>query len=100
MPVTVTLASLDINALGAALQERVARLAKEYARLVSEPETQSRNFALEANREAIRDTVRVQLLIVEAMAKDEELADGDHYAGMPAMGTGIVLKGRMYEGMD
>jgi hypothetical protein len=115
--VTVTLSEVDINAIGAALDERSKRLAHEYARLVAQPESQDRNFALDCNRDAHRATVRVNLLLASALMEDDEpesvdpvtmakaaadghdpecdchwiaresgraLADGDHFAGMPA----------------
>lgn len=115
MPVTVTLTELDINAIGAALDQRNRSLVRAHARLICQPESQDRDFAIECSQEALRDLVRVRLLLASAVMEDDEpesvdpitmakaaadghdpdcdchyinrqasLADGDHFAGMPA----------------
>jgi hypothetical protein len=99
MPVTVTFTELDINTVGGALVERGAVLSHEVARLITEPKTPSRDFAIECNADALRQIVRVQLIIAAALERDDDQT-GDHYAGMPATGSGIVLGTQTYEGMD
>jgi hypothetical protein len=69
--VTVRLTELDINAIGGALIERSAVLSSEIARLITEPKTPSRDFAIDCNADALRDIVRVQLIIAAALEEPE-----------------------------
>jgi hypothetical protein len=100
MLVTVTLGALSLNAIGAALDERKDRLSRDIGRLITQPESLDRDFAIECNRDALRDTILTQLIVAAAIVDAEEDHGGDHFAGMPATGSGIVLGGQTYEGMD
>jgi hypothetical protein len=88
--VRVTLTELDINAIGGALLERRLLLSHEIERLVTQPKSPSRDFAIDCNADALRDIVRVQLIIAAALEEDEPPEDatfadyfaGDHFAGM------------------
>jgi hypothetical protein len=53
--------SLALNATCAALDERANRLVNELAHLAHQPQSQGRDFAIECNRDAIRDTERARL---------------------------------------
>lgn len=54
------LAATTLNQMAAALAERSARLARERMRLREQPASQSRDFALECNAEAIRGVYAAQ----------------------------------------
>lgn len=64
--VTVHLTVQDSNAIGAALAERRVRLANELERLRKQPASSNREYAIECNEEALRDTVRATLLVSAA----------------------------------
>ena len=68
---TVTLSEMDINAIGAALDERSTRLSRELVRLRSQPESLSRDYAIGCNTDAIRDTIRARLRILAAVEEPE-----------------------------
>lgn len=53
--------SLTLNATLAALDERSQRLTRERVALNDQPASQSREFALECNADAIRDTERARI---------------------------------------
>lgn len=68
------------NAITAALDERSMRLTKDRVRLLMDPASQDRDFALECNADAIRDTERAKI----AVAREAGLWDDfvDHPADM------------------
>lgn len=69
--VRVTLTEQMVNAIGAALDERNKKLVGNLVRLKTQPESQSRDFAIEATQEAIRDTIVSRLTIAEALEEPE-----------------------------
>ena len=68
---TVTLSEMDINAIGAALDERSARLSRELKRLRTQPESMNRDYAIGCNEDAVRDTIRARLRILAAVEEPE-----------------------------
>lgn len=91
--------SLALNATLAALDERSQRLATERVALLEQPPTRSRDFALECNADAIRDTERARLAFARQVPVGEivELAPvdahclryRDHDQGIPHGCSGL-----------
>ena len=69
--VTVTLTESMVNAIGAALDARNKSLVSQLVRLKSQPESQSRDFAIEATEGAIRDCITARLTIAQALEEPE-----------------------------
>lgn len=71
----VELDELEINAIGAALDERRMRLSAELERLMTHPLTPGRDFAIECNLDAMRDTLRSRHAILNAIEEPEPPAE-------------------------
>ena len=69
--VTVTLTESMVNAIGAALDARNKSMVSQLVRLKSQPESQSRDFAIEATEGAIRDCILSRLTIAQALEEPE-----------------------------
>lgn len=72
---TVTLDELETNAVLASLDDRVNRMSRQLARLAEQPVSSSRDFAIEATRDAIRHALRAQLDIAASLPDEEYPAD-------------------------
>jgi hypothetical protein len=72
MVARITLSELDLNAIGAALDERTQRLSDELSWLGRLSKTTDRDFAIACNQDALRDTVRVRLIIAAAIEEPDE----------------------------
>jgi hypothetical protein len=81
MVITVTLTEQDINAIGAALDERSERLHRELGRLIVQEPSPSRDFAIDCNRDAIRDGIRTRLLIAAAI-EEPDFPEGMTFAAI------------------
>lgn len=73
--VTVTFDELEFNAVAAALDDRVNRMSAQLARLSEQPKSQSRDFAIDATREAIRHALRAQLDLAASVPDPEYPGD-------------------------
>lgn len=67
--------SLTLNATLAALDERSLRLARERVSLQDQPVSPARDFAIECNADAIRDTERARLALACHVPEPEALVD-------------------------
>lgn len=70
MVVKVTLSEVMVNAIGRALINQQRQDAAELAALAEFPESKDREYAMECRRDAIRDTIAVQLTIASAASED------------------------------
>lgn len=73
--VTVTLTEGMANAIGAGLDERSEKLSRDLAVRLADPPSQSRDFAVDVLREAIRDTINARLAIAAAYEEPEYADD-------------------------
>lgn len=87
MVARLTLSELELNAIGAALDERSQRLSRAMVTLRQQPESPSREYALDCNRMALQQTIRTRLVIAAAIEEPDP--------EWPADATFQV-----YEGMD
>lgn len=67
---------LEINATVAALMERGLRLSQAIIRLGGQAPSRDRDFALDCNRDALRDTNRALLTISGKLPDEVEPPDG------------------------
>lgn len=90
--VTVTFDELELNAVLAGLVHVVATNSAAKASLQEQRDSPDNAFAIDCCNMAIRAAMRAQLTIAGAIPETEypadmtveRLADGDHFAGMPA----------------
>jgi hypothetical protein len=73
--VTVTLSELDINAIGAALDERSQRITVELEWLRKMSQTSSRDYAIDCNLMALRHIASARLAILAAVEEPEYPAE-------------------------
>lgn len=73
--VTVTLDELAVNAITAALDERVSRLTEQLARISNQPKSASRDFAADTLRMALGQALRTRIDIATALDDPEYPAD-------------------------
>lgn len=71
----VELTELDVNAIVAALEERLAWLERDLELLRTDEESASRTFAMECVLDAILHTNRVRLTILRGVEEPEPPAD-------------------------
>lgn len=100
--ITVTLDELELNAVLASLDDRVNRMSHQLARLNEQPQSMSRDFAIDATREAIRQGLRAQLDIAAALPdaeypEDAKVADLDERpSGCPSCGADTYSRHWVY----
>lgn len=73
--VTVTLTEAMVNAIAAGLDLRSAKLSVQLARLVKQPRSSDRDFAIDCTRDAIRHIVITKLAIAAALEDPEPPED-------------------------
>ena len=66
------LTTLELNAIGAALNERTIRLGANLIRLQEMPASRSRDEAIEATEDGIRDAIRAMTILEDAATAEEE----------------------------
>ena len=101
--ITVTLDELELNAVLASLDDRVQRMSHRLVSLTGQPESESRDFAVDATREAIRHAMRAQLDIAAALPDAEhppEMTvtdlDDERYDGCPSCGADTYSRHWVY----
>lgn len=78
--VTVTFDELELNAVLAALDDRISAMSNTLMTLAVHPESRSREFAIECSRDALRDATRAQLKIADALP-DVDYPEDATFAG-------------------
>jgi hypothetical protein len=82
----VKLDELEINAIGAALDERNLRLSYQLGVMNLQPQTPTRDFAMECVRDAIRDVLRARHAILAAVEEPEHAEDATFAQMFEGMG--------------
>jgi hypothetical protein len=68
---TVTLNELEVNAVAAALDLRLAELTRQQGALKAQRSTEDRDFALACVTDAIRDTMRARITLATSLPEPE-----------------------------
>jgi len=69
------LSTIEVNAIGAALNERIVRLETELVRLEEQPETPSRDEAIDYVTMAVRHAIHAQHVIEDACTAEDDPLD-------------------------
>lgn len=73
--VLLTLNELEVNAVSAALDDRLQKMSQQRWALKEQRDTYDNRFALEATDAAIRDVMRAKATLVAALPEPEYPAD-------------------------